>query len=325
MYQSKLSLMQTEDAIKAIKDLFEKELSKALKLKRISSPLIVDKDSGINDYLNGAEPPVGFSFQEQTLEIVQSLAKWKRMALNRYGFSYDEGLYTDMNALRPNEVLSPIHSIYVDQWDWEKIISKEERQEAFLISVVKRIYEALKQVEDEINKRYAKLTKKLPESIYFISSEALLMRYPTQTPKEREYLITKEKGAVFITQIGGLLSNNEAHDGRSPDYDDWSLNGDLLVYHEPLDIALELSSMGIRVDDQALLSQLELRGNLERLNYPYHQAIINKTLPLTIGGGIGQSRLCLFYLEKRHIGEVQASHWPEEMKENLAKENVYLL
>lgn len=325
MYQSKLSLMETEDAIKAIKDAFEKELSKALKLKRISSPLIVDRNSGINDYLNGSEPPVSFLFQAQSLEIVQSLAKWKRMALKRYGFSYDEGLYTDMNALRPNEVLSPIHSIYVDQWDWEKIISKDERNDQFLVSVVNRIYEALKTVEKGINKVYPKLVKKLPESIYFITSEALLLKYPTKTPKEREYLITKEKGAVFITQIGGLLSNNEAHDGRSPDYDDWSLNGDLLVYHEPLDIALELSSMGIRVDKDSLLSQLEIRGNLDRLNYPYHQAIINQELPLTIGGGIGQSRLCLFYLEKCHIGEVQASHWPEELKENLAKENVYLL
>lgn len=325
MYQSTLSLMDTEDAIKLIKDEFERSLGSALKLKRISSPLVVDQDSGINDYLNGFEPPIGFKFHTQTLEIVQSLAKWKRLALKRYGFKYDEGLYTDMNALRPNETLSPIHSIYVDQWDWEKIIIREERNEDFLKKVVRKIFDSMKSVEEKVNSVYPNLSKKLPETIFFITSEELLQMYPDKTPKEREYLITKDKGAVFIMQIGDLLSNQEPHDGRSPDYDDWTLNGDLLVYHKPLDIALELSSMGIRVDEKSLMTQLEKRSNLDRLKYPYHQAIINHELPLTIGGGIGQSRLCLFYLEKVHIGEVQASHWPEELKNSLLEENVYLL
>ncbi|HKL60993.1 MAG TPA: aspartate--ammonia ligase [Acholeplasma sp.] len=325
MYQSKLSLLETEAAIKIIKDRFETLFGERLKLRRVSSPLVVEKDSGLNDYLSGSEPPVGFIFEQTKLEIVQSLAKWKRLALKRYDFKYDFGLYTDMNAIRPNEILSPIHSLYVDQWDWEKIIIKKERTISYLKKTVNMIFEVLKSVEVEINHAYPNLNNKLPDKVFYIDSEALLQMYPLLSSKEREYEITKSKKAVFIMSIGGVLSHGKPHDGRSPDYDDWALNGDLLVYHAPLDIALELSSMGIRVDSESLYNQLVKKEALDRLSYPYHQMIMAGELPLTIGGGIGQSRLCLFYLEKMHIGEVQASYWPSDVVSACLKDNIKLL
>lgn len=325
MYQSKLNLIDTEIAIKFIKDHFEKHLAKALNLTRVSSPLLVSRSSGINDYLNGVEVPVHFAYEDQTIEVVQSLAKWKRVALKRYGFGVHEGLYTDMNAIRKDEILDYLHSMYVDQWDWEKIILKEDRNTAYLKKVVRSIYSVLLGMEKVLIKRYPNLHKKLPSKITFIDSQTLENKYPHLSAKQREHEITKCHQAVFILRIGGLLKSNTIHDGRSPDYDDWQLNGDLLLYDAVSDAPIEISSMGIRVDDISLLKQLEERQALDRLKYPYHQAILHQTLPLTIGGGIGQSRLCQFLLEKKHIGEVQASYWPEATLVELAKEGMQIL
>lgn len=325
MYQSKLSLLDTELAIKLIKDKFERELAKSLHLIRVSSPMVVSKTSGINDYLNGFERPVSFTYVDEQLEIVQSLAKWKRMALKRYGLNNGRGLYADMNAIRKDEQVDAWHSIYVDQWDWEKTIDCSQRTKEYLFDVVKNIFDILRRMEKSINCIYPSLTSKLPKKIKIIDSQDLEDMYPSRDAKQREYLVTKEYKAVFVFRIGGLLHSGTTHDGRSPDYDDWNLNGDILLYDIVNDAVLEVSSMGIRVDDTSLMAQLKERNALERLKFPYHQAIINKELPLTIGGGIGQSRICQFFLEKKHIGEVQASYWPEGYLQELEKENIFVL
>lgn len=327
-YKSELNLHDTQVAIKTVKDYFQKTLVKRLNLLRVSAPLFVTPDSGLNDNLNGVERPVSFDIKEQdgsTAEIVHSLAKWKRYALKKYGFSYGEGLYTDMNAIRRDEITDNIHSIYVDQWDWEKIIKKEERTVETLQDVVRNVYKALRMTERYMSIEYDYIKEILPEEIFFITTQELEDMYPDCTPKEREYKIAKLKGAVFIMQIGGALASGEKHDGRAPDYDDWMLNGDIIVYYPVLDIALELSSMGIRVDEDALLRQLELAGCPERAGLPFQKAILAKELPYTIGGGIGQSRICMFYLRKAHIGEVQASLWPADVTKAALENGIQLL
>lgn len=314
-YKPVLGLKDTQIAIKEVKDFFQRQLTAELNLHRVSAPLFVTPESGLNDNLNGVERPVKFGIKEQNereVEIVHSLAKWKRMALGRYEFNVGEGLYTDMNAIRRDEETDNIHSIYVDQWDWEKIITKEERNETKLREVVKSVYDALRVTEKYMANKYDYIECILPENIFFISSQELEDMYPDYTPKEREYKICKLHGAVFISQIGGVLASGEKHDGRAPDYDDWSLNGDILVYYPVTDIALELSSMGIRVDEDALERQLVIAGCEERKELPFQKAILEKKLPYTIGGGIGQSRICMFFLRKAHIGEVQVSIWPDE-------------
>ncbi len=319
-YNSKLSLLETEIAIKEVKDYFERNLAKKMNLIRVSAPLFVKPETGLNDNLNGHEEAVGFTIKNinAKVEIVQSLAKWKRYALNKYQIPLHQGIYTDMNAIRKDEEIDYLHSAYVDQWDWEKIIIKEDRTKDYLFKTVQIIYESIKETEVMINEKYPCFKKKLPEDIYFISTKELDARYPNITPKEREYIITKEKRAVFIFQIGWPLLNGKPHDGRAADYDDWHLNGDILVYDEVIDTALELSSMGIRVNQDSIIKQLNHKGEQAKLTNPYVKSIIDGTLPQTIGGGIGQSRLCLFLLEKMHIGEVQSSIWSDEEKlENL--------
>lgn len=327
-YHSDLNLHDTQVAIKTVKDFFQKTLTERLNLLRVSAPLFVTPESGLNDNLNGVERPVSFDVKDMngaSAEIVHSLAKWKRFALKQYGFSHGEGLYTDMNAIRRDEEVDNIHSIYVDQWDWEKIISKEERNEETLKEIVRQVYKALKKTEKYMAIQYDYIEEILPKDIFFITSQELEDRYPDKTPKEREYLITKEKGAVFLMQIGGILTSGAPHDGRAPDYDDWTLNGDIIVYYPVLDIALELSSMGIRVDEEAMARQLKLAGCPERANLPFQKAILNKELPYTVGGGIGQSRICMFYLRKAHIGEVQSSLWPKDMHREAAEHGIWLL
>ena len=311
MYQSKLSLLETEIAIKYVKDNFEKILSEKLNLVRVSAPLFLETSTGLNDHLSGTEEPVKFTVKSinKEVEIIQSLAKWKRYALKKYDLKHHKGLYTDMNAIRKDEDLDNIHSIYVDQWDWEKVIDEEDRNLEYLFNIVRKIYDTLLVTQKLINTKYSFFNDKLPNEIKFISSEDLLKKYPNLSAKEREYEITKEYKAVFIYQIGHKLSNGMPHDKRAADYDDWNLNGDILLYYEVLDIALEISSMGIRVNENSLVKQLELKNELNKLQNQYCQLIINKKLPLTIGGGIGQSRLCLFFLEKKHIAEVQSSIW----------------
>lgn len=327
-YSPKLDIKETEVAIKLVKDYFERELAKQLNLTRVSAPLFVKPETGLNDNLNGVERPVSFGIKEQNdieVEIVQSLAKWKRLALKRYGFSVGEGLYTDMSAIRRDEETDNIHSLYVDQWDWEKIINKSDRNEETLKAVVTRVYEALKNTEGYMATQYDYIDTILPENITFIHSQELEDKYPTLTAKEREYKAAREYGAVFIMQIGGALRSGQRHDGRAPDYDDWSLNGDIIVYYPVLDIALELSSMGIRVDEDSLLAQLEISNCMDRIQLPFQKAILDKELPYTIGGGIGQSRICMFYLRKAHIGEVQSSVWPQEVVEEAEKNGIPLL
>ena len=327
-YRSALSLHDTQVAIKTVKDFFQKTLAEQLNLHRVSAPLFVTPESGLNDNLNGVERPVSFGVKEQgdrPVEVVQSLAKWKRMALHEYGFSMHEGLYADMNAIRRDEDTDNIHSIYVDQWDWEKIISRGDRNTDMLKETVRKVYKALKKTEKYMAVHYDYIEEILPKEIFFISSQELLDLYPDKTPKEREYAITREKGAVFIMQIGDRLSNGEPHDGRAPDYDDWALNGDILVYYPVLDIALELSSMGIRVDENSLPVQLKKAGCEERASLPFQRAILDRMLPLTIGGGIGQSRICMFFLRKAHIGEVQVSIWPDEVIQSAWKQGIRLL
>ncbi|MCI5603340.1 MAG: aspartate--ammonia ligase [Clostridiales bacterium] len=327
-YSSALSIRETEIAIKLVKDYFERVLAEELNLTRVSAPLFVRPESGLNDNLNGVERPVSFGIKEQDdreVEIVHSLAKWKRQALKRYGFHSGEGLYTDMNAIRRDEDTDNIHSIFVDQWDWEKIISKEERNPETLKATVQKVYTALKRTESYIASQYNYIHEFLPAEISFITSQELEDMYPDCTPKEREYKIAKLKGAIFIMQIGDKLASGEKHDGRAPDYDDWKLNGDIIVYYPVLDIALELSSMGIRVDEIALKEQLDKAGCPERAELPFQKAILDKELPYTIGGGIGQSRICMFYLRKAHIGEVQASIWPDAINECAAENGITLL
>ena len=327
-YSSALSIRETEIAIKLVKDYFERVLAEELNLTRVSAPLFVRPESGLNDNLNGVERPVSFGIKEQDdkeVEIVHSLAKWKRQALKRYGFHSGEGLYTDMNAIRRDEDTDNSHSIFVDQWDWEKIISKEERNPETLKATVQKVYTALKRTESYIASQYNYIHEFLPAEISFITSQELEDMYPDCTPKEREYKIAKLKGAIFIMQIGDKLASGEKHDGRAPDYDDWKLNGDIIVYYPVLDIALELSSMGIRVDEVSLKEQLDKAGCPERAELPFQKAILDKELPYTIGGGIGQSRICMFYLRKAHIGEVQASIWPDAINECAAENGITLL
>ncbi len=315
-YVPRLSIRETEMAIKEIKDFFELELAKALNLTRISAPLFVDRDSGLNDNLNGSERPVSFDIKERPdkiYEVVHSLAKWKRMALMRYGFCDGEGLYTDMNAIRRDEDTDNLHSLYVDQWDWERVITRLDRNEDFLRSIVLDIYLVFKNTEQFVSERYSYTGRILPDEIAFISSQELEDLYPDLTPAEREHKYVKEKGAAFISQIGGALRSGQRHDGRAPDYDDWSLNGDILFYYPLLGRSVELSSMGIRVDEEALRRQLSLAGCEDRASLPFQRALLEGELPLTIGGGIGQSRLCMFFLRKAHVGEVQTSVWPEDM------------
>lgn len=337
-YGSILDIAETENAIKTIKDYFQNSFSANLGLKRITAPLFVPAGSGLNDDLNGVEKPVSFSVpcaDGLKVEIVQSLAKWKRVALAEYGFVYPEGIYTDMNAIRPDENLDNLHSIYVDQWDWERIILPEERNLDYLRDMVTRIYQSVKSTEDHICSLYPGFTPFLPPDIYFIHAEELLEMYPDRTPAEREYLITVREKAVFIIGIGCELSDGLRHDSRAPDYDDWislnnekgyrGFNGDLLVYYPVLDKAFELSSMGIRVDRESLAAQLKMRGEMHKLTLGFHKRLMNNQLPLTIGGGIGQSRLCMLFLRKAHIGEIQAGIWPDEMIRLCRENNIILL
>ena len=311
-YVSHLSLRETELAIKKVKDFFERDLAIELNLTRVSAPLFVNAASGLNDNLNGTERPVAFDvFSGENFEIVHSLAKWKRYALKLYGFSENEGLYTDMNAIRRDEDTDNIHSIFVDQWDWEKIIPKEARTVETLKKTVKLIYSALRHTEYYITKEYNFIGSLLPERIHFMTTAELEAQYPDKSRKEREYAAAKEHGAIFLMGIGGKLKDGKPHDGRAPDYDDWTLNGDIIVYYPLLDIALELSSMGVRVDEEALLRQLKESGCEDRLALPFHKALLHGELPYTIGGGIGQSRMCMFFLRKAHIGEVQSSFWDQ--------------
>ena len=326
-YESSLGIIETQQAIKDLKDFFENRLGEMLKLTRVSSPLCVLPETGTNDNLNGVEKPVSFEVPHlrKDAEIVHSLAKWKRVALKKYGFSVGRGLYTDMNAIRKDEELDNLHSLYVDQWDWELIINKEDRTMKTLKKVVKSLYKVFKETEEHVHMIYPEVECVLPEEITFITTQELLDMYPNLTPKEREDAIVREKKAVFLMQIGKVLSNGEKHDGRSPDYDDWDLNGDILFYNPVLDNAIELSSMGIRVDEKALERQLKLANCEDRKELDYHKALLEGKLPYTIGGGIGQSRICMFFLNKAHIGEVQVGIWPQEMVEECAKSGIVLL
>lgn len=327
-YESKLNVRETEIAIKKTKDFFETRLAEELNLTRVSAPLFVLPETGMNDNLNGTEKPVSFEvagIDNHSVEIVHSLAKWKRMALKKYEFQIGEGIYTDMDAIRKDEELDNLHSIYVDQWDWEKIIHKEDRTKDFLKNSVKKLYNVFKSVEGYLSSIYSNYDKILPDEISFITTQELEDLYPSLSPEEREDRIAKEKGAVFIMEIGGELKSGITHGGRSPDYDDWTLNGDIIFWYPVLEKAFELSSMGIRVDEKALEKQLELTGNEERKKLLYHQMLLEGKLPYTIGGGIGQSRICMFFLQKAHIGEVQAAIWPSEMYEICEKANIKLL
>ncbi|MCY1722228.1 aspartate--ammonia ligase [Prolixibacteraceae bacterium Z1-6] len=336
-YQSVLDLAQTEQAIKQIKDFFQLNLASELRLRRITAPIFVKKGTGINDDLNGIERPVSFPMKdlnEDVAEIVQSLAKWKRMALAELDIKEGYGIYTDMNAIRPDEELTNIHSLYVDQWDWERVVSKEQRNLDYLKYIVKKIYAALVRTEFHISEAYPDLKPELPEEIKFIHTEELAAKYPDLTPFERETKEAKKHGAIFVIGIGGEMPNGEIHDGRAPDYDDWStptingstgLNGDIILWNNVLDRAFEISSMGIRVDKDALLKQLKIRGAEERKELMWHQMLLNDELPLSIGGGIGQSRLCMYFLRKAHIGEIQSSIWPDEMKKQCKASGINLL
>ncbi|WP_343824507.1 aspartate--ammonia ligase [Clostridium subterminale] len=326
-YKSNATLIETEVHIKKIKDFFEKSLSEILSLTRVSAPLFVDSQSGLNDNLNGVERPVVFDLLAtgENVEIVHSLAKWKRMSLHRYDFQVGDGLYTDMNAIRRDEELDNLHSVYVDQWDWEKVIKKEDRNEEYLKDVVRKIYEVFKKTQEFVDTNLMKVENSLPKEIHFITTQDLEDRYPNLTAKEREDKICKEFGAVFIMKIGGVLKSGEKHDGRSPDYDDWNLNGDILFWYPLLDRAVELSSMGIRVDEEALDYQLTVSGNDNRRSLDFHKRLLAGELPYTIGGGIGQSRICMFFLNKAHIGEVQATTWDEKNVKICKKNNISLL
>jgi aspartate--ammonia ligase len=336
-YKSLLDLNQTERAIKMVKDTFQQQLSAELNLRRVTAPLFVLKGTGINDDLNGIENKVSFSVKDMnnaTAEVVNSLAKWKRLALADYCIPHGNGIYTDMNAIRPDEELDNIHSLYVDQWDWERVIAQKDRNLDFLKYIVRKIYEVLKRTEYVVYENYSHVKPILPQDITFFHAEELLMQYPHLSPREREFEAVKKHGAIFVIGIGGMLANGELHDGRAPDYDDWStptvegfrgLNGDILLWNPVLEIAFEISSMGIRVDRDALLKQLEITGNMGRKDLQFHKRLINNELPLSIGGGIGQSRICMYYLRKAHIGEIQASIWPPELLDQCRKNHIFLL
>lgn len=336
-YGPYLNLIETEDSIKFVKDTFQHKIAKDLNLKRVSAPIFVLSKTGINDNLTGTEQPVSFHITDmnEKAEIIHSLAKWKRLALNDYGFKQGEGLYTDMNAIRPDEILGNLHSIYVDQWDWERVIIKEERNLEYLKNIVLKLYNIIKETEIEVSQRNPQLPDPfLPDEIYFIHSEELEERYPELSPQEREHIICREKGAVFLIGVGAKLKDGKPHDGRAADYDDWTtetgnnkrgLNGDILVWYPVLECALEISSMGIRIDGESLLRQLEIKGELEKVDLFFHKKILQEELPLTMGGGIGQSRLCMLYLRKAHIGEVQSSIWPDGMRKTCKNNNILLL
>ncbi len=326
-YEAKLDIRETQAAIRFLKHRFEDLLCDALNLARASAPMFVSRESGLNDNLSGVERPVSFDVKEtgELLEVVQSLAKWKRLALYEYGIEPGKGIYTDMNAIRRDEVCDELHSLYVDQWDWEKVITREERTEDYLKKTVRAIYDAMRMTERAVCNRFPKLLPQLPENISFISSQELYDRYPTLSAKERENAYARETGAYFLMQIGGPLSTGEPHDGRAPDYDDWSLNGDIILYYPLLDRAFEISSMGIRVDEESLYQQLSSAGALDRLKLDFHSRLMKGELPLTVGGGIGQSRLCMFMLQKAHIGEVQASVWPASQIEKCEAAGIRLL
>lgn len=328
-YDPKLSIRETQEAIRYIRETFQDEFGKEMGLNRVSAPMYVEKSSGINDNLNGYEKPVSFTMKDmpgETIEVVHSLAKWKRMALKKYGFGLHEGLYTNMNAIRKDEDLDNFHSSYVDQWDWEKVISKDERNEKTLKETVELIFKVVKHMEHEVWYKFPNAVYHLPDKIHFITSQELEDKYPElEDAKDRENAICKELGCVFVMQIGDVLKSGKRHDGRAPDYDDWKLNGDILFWYEPLQCALELSSMGIRVDEDSMVEQLKKTGDEERLKLQYHKMILNKELPYTIGGGIGQSRLCMLLLGKAHVGEVQASIWPDEMLKKCEGNGIHIL
>ncbi len=327
-YTPVIDYMESQRAIKKIKDFFQQELAYGLQLRRVSAPLFVTPESGLNDNLNGVERTVDFTLldmDEAQVQVVQSLAKWKRMALGKYNIPAGHGIYTDMNAIRRDEELDNLHSIYVDQWDWEKVITKEQRTEEYLEETVTTIYNAVKNLGDYVNRLYRGLQTELPNEIYFVTSQELEDRWPDKTPKEREDLIAEEQRAVFIKKIGGALASGERHDGRAPDYDDWELNGDIILWNEVLGRSFEISSMGIRVDAESMARQLKLAGAEDRKSLPFHDAILHDRLPYSIGGGIGQSRLCMFFLRKAHIGEVQVSVWPEDMDKECRDHNIFLL
>lgn len=328
-YDPKLSIRETQEAIRYIRETFQDEFGKEMGLNRVSAPMYVEKSSGINDNLNGYEKPVSFTMKDmpgETIEVVHSLAKWKRMALKKYGFGLHEGLYTNMNAIRKDEDLDNFHSSYVDQWDWEKVISKDERNEKTLKETVELIFKVVKHMEHEVWYKFPNAVYHLPDKIHFITSQELEDKYPElEDAKDRENAICKELGCVFVMQIGDVLKSGKRHDGRAPDYDDWKLNGDILFWYEPLQCALELSSMGIRVDEDSMVEQLKKTGYEDRLKLQYHKMILNKELPYTIGGGIGQSRLCMLLLGKAHVGEVQASIWPDEMLKKCEENDIHIL
>ncbi len=326
-YASLLSVRETQRAIKYVKDLFQVRLAAALCLDRVTAPIIVEAGRGINDDLNGTERKVSFTIGAtgQEVEIVQSLAKWKRMQLGFFGYAPGEGIYTDMNAIRRDDATDHLHSVFVDQWDWEKVITEKDRTLAYLEGVARVIVSTLADVKEAIAERYPVLARRVTREVYCLTTTELERRYPALSPKEREDAVTREYGTVLLEQIGAPLSSGAPHDGRAPDYDDWALNGDLLVWDDILGCALELSSMGIRVDAASLARQLAAAGAEDRRTLEYHRGVLSGTYPLTVGGGIGQSRLCMFLLEKAHIGEVQSSVWPPEAREELARENIYLL
>ena len=328
-YKSALNLHDTQVAIKTVKDYFQHELTHRLHLLRVTAPLFVQPETGLNDNLNGVEHPVSFELKDQgtkkTAEIVQSLAKWKRYALHKYGFSEGEGIYTDMNAIRQDEVTDNIHSVYVDQWDWEKVIDRSDRNEDYLKAVVKRIVGVICNTLDELKYYYPQLELELNRDVAFVTTQELEDRYPDLTPKQRENVFVKEHGTAFIMKIGDKLKSGEPHDGRAPDYDDWALNGDILFWHETLGCALEVSSMGIRVDAKSLAEQLTKAGCEDRRELLFHKMLLEEKLPLTIGGGIGQSRICMFFLRKAHIGEVHVSLWPKEITDAAETHGLQLL
>ncbi len=305
-YEPKLSVRETQDAIRYIRETFQDEFGKQLNLSRLSAPMFVEKKTGLNDNLNGIEKPVSFTMKDMgdsTIEIVHSLAKWKRVALKRYGFKLGEGLYTNMNAIRKDEDLDNYHSAYVDQWDWEKVIRKEDRNLETLKATVKQIFKVIKHMEHEVWYKFPQSVHHLPDEIHFVTTQELEDRWPDMTPRERENAITKELGCVFLMKIGGAMKSGKRHDGRAPDYDDWDLNGDIMFWYEPLDQAIEISSMGIRVDSESLQRQLKIADAEDRLSLPYHQMVLNEEVPFTIGGGIGQSRLCMLLLGKAHVAK----------------------
>lgn len=327
-YDPKLSVKDTQRAIRYIRETFQDEFGAQLNLSRLSAPMFVEKSTGLNDNLNGIEQPVSFTMQDMgdsQIEIVHSLAKWKRVALKRYGFNLHEGLYTNMNAIRKDEDLDNFHSAYVDQWDWEKVITKEERTLDTLKQTVRQIFKVIKHMEHEVWYKFPEAVHHLPDEIHFITTQELEDRFPDLTPRERENAITKELGCVFLMQIGGGLKSGKRHDGRAPDYDDWQLNGDILFWYEPLKQAIEISSMGIRVDAESMQRQLKIADAEDRLSLPYHQMVLHEEVPFTIGGGIGQSRLCMLLLGKAHVGEVQAALWPQAMIDQCEAANIHLL